>query len=329
LKKSIEKFTSYLEKVFDSNFLSEGAYVKRFEEDFTKFQGLPSLAFDGWASAMDAVLSYVDIQGCDVIVPSNTFMATPLSVAKNGGNVVFADCSRKDLCMDLESLKEVVTGNTKAVIVVHIGGHMAFEIEEISEYCKNKDIFLIEDCAHAHGASFKGNPPGSYGVGGVYSFYSTKTLTVGEGGMLVSKDGGLISFAKKWRNYGKPNYDVVGSNGRMNEVTAAFGVVQMQRAPQIIKFKRDLASKYDQIFNQKVDLPEGMISGYYKYIVFKTNITQETGYVYNDPCHKIMNCDVKLPNTVWVSQNHVCPPIWYGWEHAESSVSEIKELLLK
>ena len=143
------------------------------------------------------------------------------------------------MCLSLDSLKSSITENTKAIIVVHIGGHMAFEINEISDYCKNKGIFLIEDCAHAHGASFKGKPPGSYGIGGVYSFYSTKTLTVGEGGMLVSNDEDLFSFAKKWRNYGKPNYDIVGSNGRMNEVTAAFGVVQMQRAPQIIKFKRD------------------------------------------------------------------------------------------
>ena len=322
------RYYELLDEVFDSNFLSEGKFVKEFEREFKKFQGLESIAFDGWASAMDSVLSYVDIKGWDVVVPSNTFMATPLSVVKNGGNVVFADCNRNDLCLGLESLKSSITEKTKAVIIVHIGGHIAFEINEISEYCQNKGITLIEDCAHAHGASFKGNAPGSYGIGGVYSFYSTKTLTVGEGGMLVSKDEELISFAKKWRNYGKPSYDVTGSNGRMNEVTAAFGVVQMQRAPQIMKFKIDLANKYDQIFEDKVVMPEGMISGYYKYIVFKTRVSQETGYVYNEPCHKIMNHDLKLPNTAWVSKNHVCPPIWYGWEHAGSSVAEIKELLL-
>ena len=124
-------YYSYLEKVFDSNFLSEGAYVKRFEEDFVKFQGLPSIAFDGWASAMDSLLSFIDIKGYDVIVPSNTFMATPLSVIKNGGNVIFADCNKNDLCLSLEDLEGRITPKTKAVIVVHIGGHVAFEIEKI------------------------------------------------------------------------------------------------------------------------------------------------------------------------------------------------------
>ena len=84
---------------------------------------------------------------------------------------------------------------------------------------------MIEDCAHAHGASFKGKSAGSFGIAGVYSFYATKTIPLGEGGMLVSNDKDLMNFAIQWRNYGKPDYKVSGSNGRMNEISAAVGLL--------------------------------------------------------------------------------------------------------
>ena len=321
-------YHEYVEEVFDSNFLTEGKYVKQFEKEFINFQGIPSLSFNGWASAMDSVLSFIDIRGYDVVVPSNTFMATPLSVLKNGGNVIFADCNKSDLCLSVDDLSRRITDKTKAVIVVHIGGHISFEIEKIAKFCKERDIFLVEDCAHAHGASFKGKSPGSFGIAGIYSFYATKTIPLGEGGMLVSNNKDLMDFAVRWRNYGKPEYTVSGSNGRMNEITAALGVVQMKRAPAIMKFKKGLASKYDQIFSDKVELPEGMVSGYYKYIVFNQEVKQQTGFVYNDPCHNIMGHEVELPNTDWVSKNHMCPPIWYGWEDHEKDIDELRELLI-
>lgn len=323
-----ERLYRRLDNVFDSNFLTEGKSVADFEEAFEEFQGLRALSFNGWAASMDALLNYVDIKGYEVVVPSNTFMATPLSVIKNGGSVVFADCNRYDMCLSAESLVKSITEKTKAVIVVHIGGHIAFDIEEIVEICDKNGIFLIEDCAHAHGASFKGVSPGGFGLGGAYSFYATKTIPLGEGGMLVTKNEEVIDFSRKWRNYGKPNYDVHGSNGRMNEITASFGVIQMERAEKILKFKRELAAKYASVFKKSVILPDGMVSGYYKYIVFEQKSSQETGFVYDIPCHKIMDIDVDLPNTDWVSKNHVCPPIWYGWEHHTKSIEELKNLLL-
>src|SRR3712207_7255982 len=87
--------------------------------------------------------------------------------------------------------------------LVHIGGHIAFEIEQIAAYCRDHGIFLIEDCAHAHGASWNGRRPGSWGDAGVYSFYATKTVSTGEGGMLVTRDRQLEEFARAFRNYGK------------------------------------------------------------------------------------------------------------------------------
>lgn len=98
----------------------------------------------------------------------------------------------------------------RAAFLVHIGGHIAFESEQIAAYCAENDIFLIEDCAHAHGASWNGRGAGSYGDAGVYSLYATKTVSTGEGGVLVSKRPELLEFARGFRNYGKPSYAVQG-----------------------------------------------------------------------------------------------------------------------
>ena len=122
----------------------------------------------------------------------------------------------------------------RAAFLVHIGGHIAFDSERIAAYCAEHGIFLIEDCAHAHGASWNGRKPGSYGDAGVYSMYATKTISTGEGGVLVSKRPELIEHARDFRNYGKPSYDVAGLNFRMSEFTAALGLVQIERLPEIV-----------------------------------------------------------------------------------------------
>src|SRR5206468_11752675 len=100
----------------------------------------------------------------------------------------------------------------RAVIVVHIGGHLAFDVERIAALCRAQGIFLIEDCAHAHGASWHGRRPGTWGDAGIWSFAPTKTVSTGEGGMLVSRHDELVSFARAWRNYGKPQHAVAGLN---------------------------------------------------------------------------------------------------------------------
>ena len=198
-----------------------------------------------------------------------------------------------------------------AVWVVHIGGHIAFQIEEIANFCKEKNIILLEDCAHAHGASWKGKKAGTWGDVGVYSFYATKTITTGEGGMLVTKNLKLVEFAKKYRNYGKFDYKVKGLNFRMNEFTAAIGCVQVDRLDQIVSWKNEYAKKYlDPKFPNRVKFPDGMISGYYKYIVFDP-IENSTGKVYDTPCHKILGKEYELPNTEWIAENHWCVPIYY------------------
>lgn len=332
-----EKYFKLLNEVFDSNFWSEGRMQRTFEEKFGEYVKLGSKAVSSGGAGLLAILEYVNVRGKDVIVPANTFWADARTVQMAGGNVVFADCNKEDLCLSLEDLKKKVTDNTKAVIVVHIGGHIAFQIEEIAKYCEEKGIALIEDCAHVHGGWWNGKTGGHYGIAGAYSFYATKTMPLGDGGMVVSKDVDLLNWIEKYRNYGKEviNGHVYyklqnGFNLRINEFTAALGIVQMERLPQILEWKRELARKYDQIFENRVELPEGMESGYYKYIVFDTPLTQETGQVFGagDLGDVIAGVDAEVPNSHWVTEHHKCAPIYLGYEYADKSAEELREILL-
>jgi len=282
------------------------------------------VAFSSWGGAALAALEFFNVKGKTVLCPSNTFMATPLSVVKAGAEVEFVDCNKDDLCISLQDLKKKAAQHKPvAVWLVHIGGHIAFQVEEIAKFCKEKGIILLEDCAHAHGASWNGKKPGSWGDAGVYSFYATKTVSTGEGGMLVTRNNELAEFAKKYRNYGKFEYKVEGLNYRMNEFTAAIGCVQADRLDEIAAWKNEYARKVlDPKFPKRLKFPKGMVSGYYKYIVFEP-VEKSTGKVYDIPCHRIMKKDYELPNTEWVAQNHWCPALYYKGD--ESFDTQIKK----
>jgi dTDP-4-amino-4,6-dideoxygalactose transaminase len=129
--------------------------------------------------------------------------------------------------------------------------------------------------------------------------------------MLVSRHEDLLEFARAFRNYGKPDYALHGLNFRLNEFTAALGIVQTERLPDIVAWKNEMARLHvDPVHPSRLQLPEGMTSGLYKVIVFE-EIAVSTGRVYEEPCHRIMGHAVDLPNTDWVAQNHWCVPLYY------------------
>ena len=332
-----KEFYDLEEQIFDSSMWSEGKMLRTFEEKFGEYTKLGARAISSGGAAILAILNYIDVVGKDVIVPANTFWADARAVQMAGGHPIYADCNREDLCLSLDDIKKKVTDNTKAVVVVHIGGHIAFQIEEIAEFCKENGIYLVEDCAHVHGAWWNGKTGGHYGFAGAYSFYATKTMPLGDGGMVVSKDENFLKWVEEYRNYGKEVVDghvyykiQNGFNYRLSEFSAALGIVQLERLQHILDWKRELAAKYDQIFEKRVRLPEGMKSGYYKYIVFDTKLTQETGQVFGpgDLGTYISGEKADIPNSVWVTEHHKCAPIYLGYENANKSVDELRELLL-
>ena len=329
-------FYSLEDKIFDSNMWSEGQMLHDFEDEFGEYIQLPSKAIADGGAALLAILSYINVHGKDVIVPANTFWADAQAVKYAGGNVIFADCNKEDLCLSYEDLKKKITPNTKAVILVHIGGHIAFDVNKIVSFCKGKGIELVEDCAHVHGGWWDGKTGGHYGIAGAYSFYATKTMPLGDGGMVVSRNKDLLKYVEEFRNYGKEviNGQVYykmkdGFNFRLSEFNAALGVIQMKRLNDILDWKRELAAKYDEIFENRIKMPKGMKSGYYKYIVFDTKLTTETGQVFGprDLGHRISGVDAEVPNSIWITEHHKCVPIYYGWEHAQKSARDLRNLL--
>lgn len=311
-KRDLPKMHESFDRIVASNKWTEGYYTELFENKWAEYNNLHSVAFSSWSGAALTAMKFFNLHGKTVLCPSNTFMATPLAILNAGAHVQFVDCNRFDLCMNYDDMvRKTEMYNPAAVWVVHIGGHISFDIERIAKYCKDHSIILIEDCAHSHGASWNGKKTGEWGDAGCYSFYATKTLTTGEGGMLVTKNKELVAFAKKFRNYGKFEYKIRGLNFRINEFTAAIGAIETDRLKDIIDFKNEYARKLDSQYPNRVKLPEGMISGYYKYIVFD-KIEKSTGKVYDEPCHRILKHDVDLPDTDWIAQNHWCVPIFYN-----------------
>jgi dTDP-4-amino-4,6-dideoxygalactose transaminase len=298
--------------ILDDQQWSDGPRVRTFEETWAAWNGLPAVATSSFTGSALAALDFFELRGKTVLCPSNTFMATPLAVLAAGARVEFVDCNRDDLCLSFADLERKVNRHKPAaVFLVHIGGHIAFEVDRIAELCRAEGIVLLEDCAHSHGASWRGRRPGTYGDAGIWSFAPTKTISTGEGGMLVSRHPELVDFARTHRNYGKPDYAVAGLNYRMNEFTAALGILGVERLEEIVAWKNTIARDVlDPLYPARVELPEGMVSGLYKYIVFQP-LERSTGKVYDEPCHRVLGHAVDLPNSDWVAQNHWCAPLYY------------------
>ena len=300
------------DEVLDSQQWSHGEMVRRFEAAWSARNGVPAVALSSWAGGALAALAYAGVRGRTVLCPSNTFMATPLAIRAAGATPVFVDCTREDLCLAVADLEaKIARHRPRACVLVHIGGHLAFASERIAAICREAGVFLLEDCAHAAGASWRGRRPGTFGDAGVYSLYATKTISTGEGGVLVSGDPDLLAFARAFRDYGKPDHAVEGLNFRMSEFTAALGLVQVERLDEIVRAKNAVARRdLDPRHPARVMLPDGMVSGLYKYIVFD-RLERSTGRVYAEPCHRIMGTGDRLPDTDWVAQNHSCVPLYY------------------
>ncbi len=300
------------DEILDREQWSGGPVAAEFERAWGAWNGLEAVSFSSWTGAALAAFSFFELAGRTVLCPSNTFMGTPLALLNVGAKVEFVDCNRSDLCMSFDDLeRKVEQHDPAAVVLVHIGGHLAFDVEQIAALCRSRGIVLIEDCAHAHGASWHGKRAGTWGDAGLWSFAPTKTISTGEGGMLVTDNEELASFARSFREYGKPTYDQPGLNYRMSEFTAALGVLGVERMDEIVTWKNATArERLDPSHPNRVRLPEGMVSGLYKYIVFDP-IDRSTGRVYDEPCHRVLGHTADLPNTDWVAANHWCVPLYY------------------
>jgi len=299
-----------IDEILASGQLTLGKYTKEFEERFAAYVGTKyAIAVNSGTSALEISLRALDVKGHSVIVPTNTFFATPASVIHAGGEVIFADVT-ENLCIDPESVKKNIRKDTKGIIVVHIGGIVAPQIKEIKEICEDHGLFLIEDAAHAHGSTLDGKKAGSFGDAAAFSFYPTKVMTSGEGGMITTDDEKIYRRALVFRDQGKAGFYgnvhvEMGYNWRMSEIHAAIGLSQFARLEEFIEDRRRIAKVYDEEL-KKIDkvtpikIPPNVKSNYYKYVALlddgidRADIKKElkekysvnlSGEVYELPCH--------------------------------------------
>ena len=234
--KDSSKILSSIKGVIDSGIVAEGEQVYSFEAAFKLKFGIDNgISTSSGTAALDIIYLHAGIgQGDEVISTPMTAEPTNTAIAKTGAKVVFADVDRENGLLTLESIKNEITARTKAVCLVHYAGYVC-DLGLISTYLKQKNILLIEDCAHALGAKYGGSSVGSYGDYGIFSFQAIKQMTTIDGGFLVFKNKEWESNLKKIRWFGlekgKAREDnrisVIGSKYNFNNVNAAIGLYQL------------------------------------------------------------------------------------------------------
>ncbi len=258
--------------VLRSGWLTQGPVCEEFERRFADLIGAPAAQakiLSSCTAALHLGLIALDIgPGDEVIVPSLTFVATANCVRYVGATPVFADIvGADDLTIDPEDVRRKITPRTRAVICVHYAGYPA-ALEQLGAICSEHGLHLVEDVAHAPGATLKDRGLGTWGDIGCFSFFSNKNLAMGEGGLLVARDEQVADRVSRLRSHGMTSvtldrhkghafsYDVVdaGYNFRSNEVAAAIGLAQLERLPAANEQRRMLTARY----RARLDATDGL-----------------------------------------------------------------------
>jgi perosamine synthetase len=233
--------------------LSTGPFSSEFEKKFALFIGVKYAVFlNTCTSALEIAVKSLNLKkGDEVIVPCETFIATGMAVTSQGGKVVFANINPRTFCIDFQEIKKRTTKKTRAVMLVHFGGYMPFDSSKIKSYCKKKKIALIEDCAHALGSKMGRYMAGSIGDAGCFSFFSTKTISTGEGGMLTTNSRKLyklaLSLRERGRDWSKKGelYTIGWRSCRVPELSAVLGLNQFSNIKKIISHRTKICRIYN------------------------------------------------------------------------------------
>jgi perosamine synthetase len=231
---------------------SQGKYVREFEKVFKDYHGgMPALAVSNGTVALHLALDALGItEGDEVLVADLTFAASVNSIIYTGATPVLIDIEMDTWNIDLKKAEEKLTANTKAIMPVHLYGHPC-DMDEIVAFAKKYNLLIIEDCAEALGSYYKGKPVGIFGDASTYSFFGNKTITTGEGGMVVFKNPEVAGKAEMLRDHGMQKtkrywHSKVGYNYRLTNIQAAIGVAQFERLEEFLAAKRHIAQTYNQ-----------------------------------------------------------------------------------
>ncbi len=352
----VEFIQSGVKDILRSGALTMAGKVHEFESSFARWIGCKyAVGTNSGTSSLEIPLRAIGVENKTVICPTNTYMATPIAAVHAGAKVAFVDSEKEHLQMSVESLRKALDQlpDVAAVMVVHIGGIISPDFPAIAALCRDRGIPVIEDAAHAHGATLDGAFAGTLGVAGSLSFYPTKVLVTAEGGMVSTNDEGLFEKAKILREHGKTDHrfnvhSEFGYNWRFSEFHALLGLQQMKVADDILATRRRLAGVYDRLLAgcdgiTRIAIPDNIKSAYYKYICyldpkidrteFKKRMLEQfsvslTGEVYSAPCHSqpvftryphtmVQLRDEAYENADYVTKHHICPPLYPALSDAD------------
>ena len=348
-------------EILSGGMLTLGTYTRQFEAAFAAAHPAvhstavhprtEAVAVSSGTAALEISLRCVGVDGRDVIVPANTFYATAAAALRAGGRPVFADIDPATFALSPQTLLEALTPDTAAVLLVHVGGLITPQVDELRRICDERGIALVEDAAHAHGATWGGRFAGSFGTAAAFSFYPTKVVTAGEGGMILTAAAGLADEARIYRDQGKGSFSANhhvrhGYAWRMSELNAVTGLVHLRRMETSIARRREVAAQYGAALAgldalTVVGEPVGCRSNFYKYIVvlppgcdrarFKKEAAdlhgvRLAGEVYDVPLHQqpvfAPFAREPLPVAEDICARHVCLPL-----HSDMSDDEAGQVV--
>jgi len=356
----IDEAKQRLDEILTSGSLTLGKYTREFERQFAELVKVQyAIAVNSGTSALEIAIRGHDIrEGDEVVIPTNTFGATCAAVIFAGGKPKITDVSHDTMTISVEAIEEALSPKTKGVIAVHIGGLICPEMDSIRKLCEERGLFLIEDAAHAHGSKINGKHAGSLASAGCFSFYPTKVMTTGEGGMITTESQELSTIAQILRDHGKESYNSnrivrLGFNWRMPELCAVLGILQLRRLHEFIEKRNSIAKIYDAAFDaiglERVITPANQVNNYYKYTFllpknvqrdkFKTMCRERGvaygGEVYWPPLHlqpafsDFLDEGARFDTADELTRRMVNPPIFSQMivEQAERVVKVTREVL--
>jgi perosamine synthetase len=250
----------YVNQCLDTTWISSiGGFIDQFEAGFREITGAPyAWSVSNGTVALHLAIHCLDIgPGDEVIVPTFTYIASVNTIAQTGAKPVFVECKSSDWLIDVADVEAKITPRTKAIMAVHLYGAVC-DMPALSALAKARGLYLIEDCAEALGSTCQGKHVGMFGDVGTFSFFGNKTVTTGEGGMVVCKDEALAGRMKMVKGQGqsptKRYWHVeLGFNYRMTNICAAIGLAQIERLPAILARKREIGALYRRLCAERLD----------------------------------------------------------------------------
>jgi perosamine synthetase len=320
-----------VDRVLRRGRLVQGEITAAFEQEFSEVAGGGGCAaVNSGTSALHLGLLAAGVgPGDEVVLPSFTYAGTANAVRLTGARPVYCDIDERTYCAAPASVRAAIGPRTAAVLVVHLFGQAA-DLDGLQEVAQVTGVALIEDACQAHGATWRGRPVGGFGRFAAFSFYPTKNMTTGEGGMVVSSDPGLLERVRLLRNQGarrQYDHEIVGYNNRMTDIAAAIGRVQLRRLPQRNARRRLLAGAYSSrlsgvrvphvdpraghVFHQyTVRVAEGVDRDQLRQDLLARGVG--TGAYYPVPCHRLppLRDNVDLPVTDAVAGSVLSLPMY-------------------